>query len=80
MTAIKSDSNQEISVSEIEVLNRKLDHIDEMLHEISRDLVAVTSFIEANRPAIERAKSLMDPAARLRKMMGGTRHAVPQDG
>lgn len=71
MTTIKSDSNQEISPSDLDVLNNKLDHIDGMLHEISRDLVAVVSFIEANRPAIERAKSLMDPGAKLRKMIGG---------
>lgn len=67
---IKSDSNQEITADDLKGLNRKLDHIDAMLHEIQRDTVAVASFIEANRDAISRAKTFLDPGAKLRSAMG----------
>lgn len=70
MTTIKSDSNQEISLSDREWLAGRLDHIDEGIHAIQRDLLEIVCFIEENRDAIARAKSLMDPGAKLRKALG----------
>lgn len=54
-------------------LRKRLDHIDEMLHDITR-------FIDDHRPALARGLSLMDPGARLRGLIPGRKHAVPQDG
>lgn len=60
-----------LSDEDMAMLNKRLDHLDEGIHEIQRDLVAVLSFIEANRDALARAKSFMDPGAKLRGLVTG---------
>jgi hypothetical protein len=78
MAAIKSESNRETGTetlsdherSDYERIVKRLDHLDEGIHEIHRDLVAVLAFIEANQDAIARAKTFLDPGAKLRSAMG----------
>jgi hypothetical protein len=79
MAAIKSESNRVTgteTLSDYEMLVKRLDHLDEGIHEIHRDLVAILSFIEANQDAIARAKTFLDPGAKLRSAMG----MKPKDG
>jgi len=79
MAAIKSDSNQDAdqeTLSDYAKLTRRLDHLDEGIHAIQRDLTTIVCFIEEHRPALARGLSLMDPGAKLRSAMG----MRPKDG
>jgi ABC-type transporter Mla subunit MlaD len=76
MAAIKTDSNQAEIISDTELRGR-LDHIDDNLHAIMRQLADLQAFIDEHRPALARGLSLMDPGAKLRDMMGkGRKHGT----
>jgi ABC-type transporter Mla subunit MlaD len=76
MPAIKTDGDRSFTESFPELAAR-LDHLDDMLHRIDQRTAAVSEFIEEHKPALARGLALVDPGAKLRKMMGGKRdHAA----
>ena len=78
MAAIKSDSNQDAdqeTLSDSELIKR-LNHLDEGIHALQRQLGEIAAFIDEHRPALARGLSLMDPGAKLRSAMG----MRPKDG
>jgi hypothetical protein len=72
MPAIKSESNRKTSSADPELPTvdeltlEHVAHIDEGIHSIERKLDQVLEFIEEHKPALDRAKALMDPGAKLR--------------
>jgi len=69
MAAIKTDSNQEEILSNGELIKR-LNHLDEGIHAIQRQLNEISGFIDEHKPALARGLSLMDPGAKLRAAVG----------
>ncbi len=55
-------SDHDVLMVTLDRLERKLDHIDESLHELTR-------FIDAHKPALARGLALMDPGAKVRSML-----------
>lgn len=55
--------------AELAVIRRQLDHLDEMLHE-------VTGFIAENRPALERATAMLDSGRPMRAFLSARQSKV----
>jgi hypothetical protein len=55
-------SDHDVLMVTLDRLERKLDHIDEGLHELTR-------FIDLHKPALARGLALMDPGAKVRAML-----------
>jgi hypothetical protein len=53
-----------------EMMMRRLDHLDDLIHGLDQRVRSVQEFIDEHRPALARGLALMDPGARVRAFMG----------
>jgi hypothetical protein len=81
MTTAQTDDNQPYTGSDrgaleeilerLGILQGRLDHVDEGLHELDRKMTEVTAFFTAHRAALERAAGLLDTGAKMRGFLAG---------
>lgn len=61
-----------------EELLKRLNHMDDILHRVDQRVTDILMVIEEHRPALARAKMLMDPGGGLRAMLGKTPKAAKE--
>jgi hypothetical protein len=66
---LSDESGDDIITYSLESIGKRLDHLDDGIHALERQLTVITEFIDLHRPALARGLALMDPGAKVRSML-----------
>ena len=68
------------TLSDFDVLLKRLDHLDDMAHATLAKVAAIQEVIEEHRPLLARGAALMNPGAGVLDWLKGGKRAVREDG
>ena len=68
---LSDDSGDDVIAYSLAGIGKRLDHLDEGIHDLIRKVDGLQEFIDQHRPALARGLALMDPGAKVRAMLPG---------